>query len=60
MLLEKVTAWLVAFSGSVQDGGEEYTEPKLNVRPDGSHIGEAQTKAEFLRRWALLKGGEGT
>ena len=38
---------LVAFSGAVQDGGAEYTESKLNVRKDGSHIGESQTKAEF-------------
>ena len=45
---------LVAFSGSVQDGGEEYTEPKLNVRPDGSHIGEAQTKAEFHENFHVL------
>lgn len=36
---------LVAFSGAVQDGDEEYTEPKLNVRADGTHIAETQTKA---------------
>ena len=45
---------LVAFSGSVQDGGEEYTEPKLNVRSDGSHIGESQTKAEFHENFHVL------
>ncbi|MBQ6255411.1 MAG: type I restriction endonuclease subunit R, partial [Clostridia bacterium] len=45
---------LVAFSGSVQDGSEEYTEPKLNVRADGSHIGEAQTKAEFHENFHVL------
>ena len=45
---------LVAFSGSVQDGGEEYTEPRLNVRKDGSHIGEAQTKAEFHENFHVL------
>ena len=45
---------LVAFSGTVQDGGEEYTEPKLNVRKDGSHIGEAQTKAEFRENFHVL------
>ena len=45
---------LVAFSGSVQDGGEEYTEPKLNVRRDGSHIGESQTKAEFHENFNVL------
>ena len=45
---------LVAFSGSVQDGDEEYTEPKLNVRKDGSHIGESQTKAEFHENFHVL------
>ena len=29
---------LAAFSGTVQDGDEEYTEAGLNVRKDGSHI----------------------
>lgn len=38
---------LAAFSGSVQDGDEEYTESGLNVRKDGSHISEGQTKEEF-------------
>jgi len=45
---------LVAFSGAVQDGAVEYTEPKLNVRKDGSHIGEAQTKAEFRENFHIL------
>ena len=45
---------LVAFSGSVQDDGEEYTEPKLNTRKDGSHIGESQTKAEFHDNFHVL------
>ena len=45
---------LVAFSGSVVDGGEEYTEPKLNVRRDGSHISESQTKAEFHENFHVL------
>jgi len=45
---------LVAFSGSVQDGGEEYTEPKLNVRKDGSHISESQTKGEFHDNFHVL------
>ncbi|MBR0061725.1 MAG: type I restriction endonuclease subunit R, partial [Selenomonadaceae bacterium] len=45
---------LVAFSGSVNDGGAEYTEPKLNTRKDGSHIGEAQTKAEFHENFNIL------
>ena len=45
---------LVAFSGSVQDGDEEYTEQKLNTRQDGSHIGESQTKAEFHENFHVL------
>ena len=45
---------LVAFSGSVNDGGAEYTESKLNVRKDGSHIGESQTKAEFHENFNIL------
>lgn len=45
---------LVAFSGAVQDGGAEYIESKLNVRKDGSHIGESQTKAEFHENFHLL------
>lgn len=45
---------LVAFSGAVPDGDEEYTEPKLNVRSDGSHISEAQTKAEFHENFNVL------
>lgn len=45
---------MVAFSGSVNDGGEEYTESGLNVRPDGSHIKEDQTKAEFHENFSLL------
>ena len=45
---------LVAFSGSVQDGDEEYTEPSLNVRRDGSHISESQTKAEFHDNFNIL------
>lgn len=38
---------LVAFSGTVKDGGVEYTEPQLNVRKDGTHIGETQLKSDF-------------
>ena len=45
---------LVAFSGAVKDGDEEYTEPKLNVRRDGSHISEEQTKAEFHDNFNVL------
>lgn len=45
---------LTAFSGSVTDGTEEYTESSLNVRRDGSHIQEAQTKAEFHDNFNVL------
>ena len=45
---------LVAFSGTVNDGGAEYTEPKLNVRKDGSYIGESQIKAEFHKNFQIL------
>lgn len=45
---------LVAFSGAVKDGDNEYTEPSLNVRYDGSHIAETQTKAEFHDNFGML------
>ena len=45
---------LVAFSGAVKDEDEEYTEAKLNVRKDGSHISENQTKAEFHDNFNVL------
>ena len=45
---------LTAFSGSVQDGDNEYTESGLNVRKDGSHISENQTKAEFHDNFNVL------
>ena len=45
---------LTAFSGSVQDGDNEYTESGLNVRKDGSHISESQTKAEFHDNFNVL------
>ena len=45
---------LVAFSGAVKDGGNEYTETSLNVRKDGSHISEDQTKAEFHNNFNVL------
>lgn len=45
---------LVAFSGAIVDGDVEYTEPKLNVRKDGSHIAESQTKAEFHENFNVL------
>lgn len=45
---------LTAFSGNVQDGDEEYTESGLNVRKDGSHISESQTKSEFHENFNIL------
>ena len=45
---------LVAFSGSIKDGGVEHTETSLNVRKDGSHISEEQTKAEFHDNFNVL------
>lgn len=45
---------LVAFSGAVKDEDKEYTEAKLNVRKDGSHISENQTKAEFHDNFNVL------
>ncbi len=45
---------LVAFSGVVKDGDDEFTEPGMNVRPDGSHISELQTKEEFHKNFNCL------
>ena len=45
---------LAAFSGAVLDGGVEYTEQSLNVRADGSHIAESQTKKEFHNNFNVL------
>ena len=45
---------LVAFSGAIQDGDQEYTESGLNVRKDGTHISEAQTKEEFHDNFNVL------
>jgi len=38
---------LIAFSGTVPDGGVEYTEEGMNKRKDGSTIKEKQLPAEF-------------
>ena len=45
---------LVAFSGSVKDGGQEYTESGLNVRKNGTFISDAQTKDEFRYNFNVL------
>ena len=45
---------LVAFSGAVKDGEEEYTESNINVRKDGSHVSEEQTESEFHDNFNVL------
>ena len=48
-LAEKGHPWkaLVAFSGTVKDGGESYTESGMNSARQDRVIGERQTAAEF-------------
>lgn len=48
-LKEKGHAWrtLVAFSGTVQDRGKDYTESAMNSAAIGRRIGEDQTAQEF-------------
>ena len=45
---------MVAFSGEVILDDESYTESAMNVRPDGSHIQETQTKQEFHDNFNIL------
>ena len=45
---------MIAFSGVVKDADIECTESGLNVRKDGSHISEEQTKAEFHENFNVL------
>lgn len=45
---------MVAFSGKVELDDEELTESKLNVRADGTHISEIQTKEEFHNNFNIL------
>jgi hypothetical protein len=40
---------LVAFSGTVKDGGKDYTESKMNSQGEPQSIGEAQTAKTFER-----------
>ena len=51
-LAEKGHPWkaLVAFSGTVKDGGEAYTESGMNSAGQERVIGERQTAAEFEKR----------
>lgn len=46
--------YLNGFSANVQDGEDEVTESGLNVRRDGSHISDTQTKAEFHDNFNVL------
>lgn len=50
-LEEKGHAWkaLVAFSGTVQDGGQSYTESGMNSAGSEKVISERQTAAEFAK-----------
>ena len=50
-LAEKGYPWkcLVAFSGKVDDGGKEYTEPGMNSAGGDHMIGEQHTAAEFAK-----------
>ena len=50
-LSEKGYSWkcLVAFSGKVDDGGKEYTEPGMNSAGADHVIGEQHTAAEFAK-----------
>ena len=50
-LAEKGYPWkcLVAFSGKVDDGGKEYTEPGMNSAGADHMIGEQHTAAEFAK-----------
>ena len=51
-LAERGHPWrtLVAFSGTVQDGGKPYTESGMNSAGRDSVIGERRTAAEFEKR----------
>ena len=58
-LAEKGHPWkaLVAFSGTVKDGGEAWTESGMNSAGQDQVIGERQTAAEFEKRGVPLPGG---
>jgi len=50
-LAERGYPWktLVAFSGTVKDGGRNYTESGMNTASAGKRIGEKQTAKEYRR-----------
>ncbi len=45
---------LVAFSGEIKDGGETYTEVKMNVDKNGNHIKENQLPERFNEDFNVL------
>ncbi len=45
---------LVAFSGSVTDNGDEWSEEKINKTKDGETIKESQLKEEFHNNFDML------
>ena len=46
---------MVAFSGAIKDeNGDDQTESSLNMRPDGTHISENQTAAEFHNNFNMI------
>ena len=45
---------LVAFSGSINDGGEEWTEEKINKNKKGETIKEGQLKQYFRNEFNML------
>lgn len=45
---------LVAFSGSINDAGEEWTEEKINKTKEGETIKESQLKEEFHNNFDML------
>lgn len=45
---------LVAFSGSISDGGEEWTEEKINKNKKGETIKEGQLKQYFRNEFNML------
>lgn len=53
-MLYKDVKPMVAFSGTLTLDGEEFSESILNVREDGSHISENQTKQEFHDNFNIL------
>ena len=45
---------LIAFSGIVKDGTEEYTETGMNIGKDGTHVAETQLPTQFHDDFNML------